>query len=119
MFGRDGRVMSGAEFRELVERNSYRPEIRWLKNRTGRYQGVPSDLCTMMIGPGADGRAHNVPSDSIPEYSWYTKDGRVRARGWRWLLRVLLNGRVIRPCEEVRKWLGDQDFDTYRPPGCY
>lgn len=136
MEGKHGSVYIG-DFVDLVHRNAYRPNIRFIASRWGKAQGAPKDTCTLLAGawlvaPQTDDptapvflhRDHvgtyNVPMPWIPEYS--TVDAatdRIAHRGWRALLQFLLNDRVIRPSPEILRWLGYKDFGTAtRRLGC-
>ena len=56
--------------------------------------------------------AYNVALSQIPEYTVEKEDGEIIHRGWRGLLQCLIVDRVIRPSEEIRRLMGQRDFEA-------
>lgn len=110
-----------SEFVEMVKRNSYRNDLRFMVSRWGRYQGAPPDTCTMVMAGGYDtGDGRNVPMPEIPEHTVFDeRTQRVKVRGWRFLLRELVKDRYVRPEGEPAEWLGEGELSVVRPKGCF
>jgi len=119
MRGRDGSMDIG-DFVDLVHQESYRPNIRFLRSRWGRYAGLSSGLCTLVVGNANDGNCYNVPTPRIPEASVLEADGTIVARGWKALFARLIRDRVVRPSPVFEKLLGSYTFDRSKARlGCY
>lgn len=123
------------EFVELVHRNAYKPNIRFISSRWGARNGAPAGTCTLLVGAWLPVRntgerftptvhsdhvgAYNVALSQIPEYTVEREDGEIVHRGWRGLLQCLIADRVIRPSREIEKLLGRKDYEMItRGLGC-
>ena len=123
------------EFVDLVHRNAYKPNIRFISSRWGERNGAPAGTCTLLVGAwlpvvNSDEKkpwsvdpdhvaAYNVALSQIPEYTVYDEEGGLVHRGWKGLLQLLIADRVIRPSEEIRRLLGVREFDnSKRGLGC-
>ena len=110
-FGASG-PMQIHELEELVYRNKYRPDVRFIQHGWGLRHGAPSDHCALVVGNADRGDALAVPTPVIPERTVIDEaTGRIQARGWRALLKILIGQRTIRPSREVLLALGYSDFD--------
>lgn len=55
-----------------------------------------------------------VPLGEIPEYSIDDKKtGEFIKRGWRPIFGLLLKDRYIKPSEELRRWMGTDDMNSW------
>lgn len=107
--------MDTSDFVELAYRNAYQPaNIRFLRNRWGAYHGLPTTICTMVVGDSADGNARNIPTPQIPEYTVDRDDGEILHRGWKDLIVMMIRDRTLRPSRELEKILGKDLFDRAR-----
>lgn len=136
MFGKSG-PMPISEFQDLIHRNAYKPNIRWISSRWGARNGAPDGTCTMLVGAWLPVRntnervfqtvhrdhvgAYNVPTPVVPEFTDVDPESQeILARGWRGLLPWLIADRVIRPSPEIETWLGHREFDSaVRGLGCF
>lgn len=126
------------EFVDLIHRNAYKPNIRFISSRWGERNGAPAGTCTLLVGAWLPVRvsdhkelnnwhvhhdhvgAYNVALSQIPEYTIEKPDGEIIHRGWRGLLQWLIKDRVIRPSEEIRRLLGDQHYERFtKGLGCF
>lgn len=110
---------------ELVDRNKYKPNVRWITGEGARANGSPSQIATCLVGSwitntyGGMSQEHvtnyNVTTPFIPEHTIINgKTGRVDARGWRDIVTEMVCDRVIRPSREVEKILGREATDSAR-----
>ena len=125
--------MDIGEFEDLVHRNAYRPNIRFISSRWGAVNGAPANTCTLLVGAWLPVQntddsvptlnpehvtALNVPVPWLPEHTVIDPaSSRVVARGWRALLRELLLERVIRPSPEVRRLVGHSVYERIQREG--
>ena len=125
--------MDIGDFVDLIHRNAYKPNIRFISSRWGARNGAPANTCTLLVGawlpvqksedvvPTLDPEhvtALNVPVPWIPEQTVVDpKTQRIVARGWRALLRELLLEHVIRPSHEVRRLLGPREYERIQREG--
>lgn len=124
------------EFVELVHRNAYKPNIRFICSRWGARQGAPASTCTLLAGAwlpvhvSEEQRSYvvhkdhvgtyNVALSQIPEYTVEREDGEIVHRGWRGLIQWLIADRVIRPSPEIERLVGTKDFEMMtRGLGCF
>jgi hypothetical protein len=118
------------DFVDLVHRNSATPDIRFITNSGKSNPGVAANTCTLLAGawlpviktddPSAPAvnpnhiGAWNVAVPDIPEKTVIDPETqRIVHRGWKELLMVLLQERVLRPTPEVIGLCGD-DWDKIR-----
>lgn len=124
--GRRDSVYAG-DFLRMLNRNGTRGgQVRFVINRFAKRFFVPEGCATLYIGrpdPRKNikekrnriwGPKWNVPVPQIPEFE-ILKDaeepmGELAKHGWRWLLRQCLVKGYVRPTEEVKSWLGPQEF---------
>lgn len=103
------------DFERIIERNAYAPwELNFYSSRWGRYQGAPANTCTLVKGNMNYGEARNIPIPDIPEHTVQDSEGHIIHRGWRTLLKFMCQDRWIRPSDEIRKLLGEDDFAKAR-----
>ena len=123
-------------FVDFIHRNKTKPNIRFIAAGPRGQGFAPLNTCTLLAGAwlpveqpdGTYGKVHpdhvgtyNVPVPDIPEYTTYNNAGRIRARGWKGLLQMLLTDNVIRPTNEVVKLCGDDWQEIRQGAGirCY
>lgn len=110
---------------ELVARNAYRPNVRWITSRWGPRNGAPTESATLLVGDWLfdsygnlkrdHETAYNVTTPFIPEYTIKDPEtDRISAVGWRSFVIELVQDRVIRPSREVEKLLGRKECDDAR-----
>jgi hypothetical protein len=120
--------MDTADFRDLVERNAYKPNIRWISHKKA-YAFSPPHTCTLLVGAWLPmvksdsdlGQtvhkdhvgAYLVPTPQIPAETIY-RGRHVFHRSWKALLRMLIGDRVVRPSPEVQRLFGDEWHDVRR-----
>lgn len=126
------------DFVDLVHRNATYPNIRFIAQSSRSNQGAPANTCTLLAGawlpvvktdepvsPTVHSEhigAWNVPVPDIPEHTDYDETtGRIRARGWKGLIQMLLQDHVIRPTREIERLCGSDWEQIRRGAGirCY
>jgi hypothetical protein len=135
MEGKSGPMWTD-DFVDLVHRNKYKPNIRFISSRWGERNRAPAGTCTLLVGawlPSINTEerktwrvhddhvgAYNVALSQIPEFTQVRDDGEITHRGWKALLQILVNDRVIRPSREIEALLGTHQFEkTVRGLGCF
>ena len=108
------------EFEDLVMRNLWKPNVRFIQSRWGRHNGAPVDTFTLVKNNPDHGDAYNVPYPQIPERTIIDHEtGRVKARGWRQLLINLVADATVCPSQQIRRAMGYHDFEkAKRTLGC-
>lgn len=106
------------EFADFVWRNAYDPgRLRFIYSKWGdKYHNrAPEGTCSLVNGSMDEGLIYNVPHPQIPELTVIDPDtNRIAHRGWRGLVQLLLNDRVLKPTREVERLVGHKLFDQLR-----
>ena len=126
--------MDTSDLVEIVHRNAYRPNIRWISHKASNTFSPPG-TCTLLVGAWlpmvksesdygqtvSDDHvgAYVVATPQIPDETQF-KGRYIKHRSWRALLRILVRDRVIRPSAEIERLLGPAEFeDCTRRLGCW
>lgn len=106
------------ELEDVIKRAEVYPQIRFVASRWGERQGAPEGTLSIVVGAwpltekygkpylSPDHKAvYNVPYPFVPADTIVGKDGFIKKRGYKSLLRDMIASRFIRETKEVRRLL--------------
>jgi hypothetical protein len=110
--GRDGSVPI-SDFVDLVTRNSYLPVSLHRTAVEAHADFLPSDSLTLLFGDyNQEAEYFTLRTNDVPAFniSAHTHGRGATVRGWCSLLVQMVQRQLVRPSQEIHKFMGDRLF---------